>query len=127
MNQTPVCRLEQEVWVLVEVCKLGSGLCFGMALHTCTVHSPFVTFVNWQFLSSCGRNCLSLQYAGVIISPIAILFMVYALFMYKRRTVQILRRANVRYDDQSGPVMLVILLIAATLASLVLTAYATLG
>ena len=67
------------------------------------------------------------QYAGVIISPIAILFMVYALFMYKRRTVQILRRANVRYDDQSGPVMLVVLLIAATLASLVLTAYATLG
>ena len=70
--------------------------------------------------------CLSLQYAGVIISPIAILFMVYALFMYKRRTIQILRRANVRYDDQSGPVLLVVLLIAATLASLVLTAYATL-
>jgi uncharacterized membrane protein YidH (DUF202 family) len=70
--------------------------------------------------------CVCLQYAGVIISPIAILFMMYALFMYKRRTVQILRRANVRYDDQSGPVMLVILLIVATLASLVLTAYGTL-
>ena len=52
--------------------------------------------------------------------------MVYALVMYKRRTVQILRRANVRYDDQRGPVMLVILLIGATAASLVLTAYATL-
>ena len=67
-----------------------------------------------------------MQYAGIIISPIAILFMVYALFMYKRRTIQILRRANVRYDDQRGPVMLVILLIVATLASLVLTAYGTL-
>lgn len=70
--------------------------------------------------------CVCLQYAGVIISPIAILFMMYALLMYKRRTVQILRRANVRYDDQRGPVMLVILLIVATLASLVLTAYGTL-
>lgn len=69
---------------------------------------------------------LSVQYAGVIISPIAILFMLYALFMYKRRTIQILRRANVRYDDQSGPVLLVVLLIVATLASLVLTAYGTL-
>ena len=70
--------------------------------------------------------CLCMQYAGIIISPIAVLFMLYALFMYKQRTVQILRRANVRYDDQRGPVMLVILLMAATLASLVLTAYGTL-
>ena len=67
-----------------------------------------------------------LQYAGIIISPIAILFMVYALFMYKRRTIQILRRSKVRFDDQQGPVMLVVLLIAAVLASLVLTAYGTL-
>ena len=72
------------------------------------------------------RMCACLQYAGIIISPIAILFMVYALFMYKRRTIQILQRANVRYDDQRGPVLLVILLIVATLASLVLTAYGTL-
>lgn len=70
--------------------------------------------------------CVSLQYAGVIISPIAILFMLYALFMYKGRTIQILLRANVRYDDQSGPVLLVVLLIAATLASLILTAYGAL-
>ncbi|KAL0043917.1 hypothetical protein WJX82_004729 [Trebouxia sp. C0006] len=79
--------------------------------------------------TTCASNdtaCKASKYAGVIISPIAILFMMYALFMYKRRTVQILRRANVRYDDQSGPVMLVILLIVATLASLVLTAYGTL-
>ncbi|KAL0024932.1 hypothetical protein WJX77_004294 [Trebouxia sp. C0004] len=79
--------------------------------------------------NTCASNntaCKASKYAGVIISPIAILFMVYALFMYKMRTVQILRRANVRYDDQSGPVILVILLIVATLASLVLTAYGTL-
>ncbi|KAL0038844.1 hypothetical protein WJX79_010468 [Trebouxia sp. C0005] len=79
--------------------------------------------------TTCASNdtaCKASKYAGVIISPIAILFMMYALLMYKRRTVQILRRANVRYDDQRGPVMLVILLIVATLASLVLTAYGTL-
>ena len=52
--------------------------------------------------------------------------MLYALYMYKRRTVQILRRSKVRFDDQQGPVMLVVLLIAAVLASLVLTAYGTL-
>ena len=91
------------------------------------VYSANSLSVNDSFCSSMDTCVCVVQYAGVIISPIAILFMVYALFMYKRRTVQILRRANVRYDDQSGPVMLVVLLIAATLASLVLTAYATLG
>lgn len=45
--------------------------------------------------------------------------------MYERHTVLILRRANVRYD-QSGPVMLVALLIMATLDSLDLTAHGTL-
>ncbi|KAA6419088.1 MAG: vacuolar transporter chaperone 4 [Trebouxia sp. A1-2] len=56
--------------------------------------------------TTCASNdtaCKASKYAGVIISPIAILFMMYALLMYKRRTVQILRRANVRYDDQRGP------------------------
>ena len=68
-----------------------------------------------------------LQYAGVLIAPVGVLFMVYALFMYKKRTIQILKQAkNVRYDDQRGPVFLVIILIIATLVSMVLTAYATL-
>jgi len=35
--------------------------------------------------------------------------MAYALFMYKKRTIQILRRETVRYDDQRGPVVLVVM------------------
>lgn len=66
------------------------------------------------------------QYAGVIIAPVAALFMIYAFYMYKKRTIQILRRSKVRYDDQRGPVMLVVLLIAATLTAFVITAQAAL-
>jgi hypothetical protein len=36
----------------------------------------------------------------------------YALFMYRSRTSQILRREAARFDDQRGPVFLVILLMA---------------
>ena len=39
--------------------------------------------------------------------------------------MQILRRTSQRYDDQTGPVLLVLLLIAATLAALALTAQGT--
>ncbi len=37
--------------------------------------------------------------------------MAYSLFMYKKRTIQILRRETVRYDDQRGPVLLVLILL----------------
>lgn len=30
-----------------------------------------------------------MQYAGLIIAPVAVLFMAYALLMYKKRTVQV--------------------------------------
>ena len=48
--------------------------------------------------------------------------MLYALWMYKKRTVQILRRQTVRFDDQIGPVLLVVLLLAATISAIILTA-----
>lgn len=55
----------------------------------------------------------------------AAMFMIYALYMYKKRTVQIMQqRKSVRYDDQRGPVLLVVLLIGALLVSLVFTARA---
>ena len=63
-----------------------------------------------------------LQFAGIVIAPIAVLFMLYALWMYKKRTVQILRRQTVRFDDQIGPVLLVVLLLAATISAIILTA-----
>ncbi len=67
-----------------------------------------------------------MQYAGVIIAPVAALFMIYAFYMYKKRTIQILRQDKVRYDDQMGPVALVVILIAATLTAFILTAQAAL-
>eukprot|EP00884_Botryococcus_braunii_P018805 jgi/Botrbrau1/5608/Bobra.97_2s0031.1 len=78
--------------------------------------------------SSCSGsfNCRAAKYAGIIIAPVAALFMVYAFYMYKKRTIQILRRSKVRYDDQRGPIMLVILLIVATLTAFVITAQAAL-
>lgn len=68
-----------------------------------------------------------MQYAGMVISPVAALFMIYALYMYKMRTIQILQqRKSVRYDDQKGPVLLVILLLAALIAATVFTSLAAL-
>ena len=72
--------------------------------------------------------CHITQYAGLIIAPVAVLFMVYALFMYKKRTIQImLKQKNVRYDDQRGPVALTVLLIVATLTATVFTAKASMS
>ena len=68
---------------------------------------------------------LCLQYAGLAISPVAVLFMIYALFMYKMRTIQIMQqRRSVRYDDQRGPILLVVLLVGALLTAMVFTAQA---
>jgi hypothetical protein len=60
--------------------------------------------------STCEANdakCLAGKMSGAIIAPVASHFMGYALYMYKKRTLQILRRETVRYDDQRGPVVLV--------------------
>lgn len=47
--------------------------------------------------------------------------MLYALYLFKRRTHQIITRSTLRYDDQWGPVALTLLLLGVTLLSLVLT------
>jgi hypothetical protein len=36
----------------------------------------------------------------------------YSLFMYRSRTAQILRRESARFDDQRGPIIVVIMLMA---------------
>ena len=46
----------------------------------------------------------------------------YALYKYRQRNTQILRREMVRYDDQQGPIMLVVLLILVTVVAYVLSA-----
>ena len=47
------------------------------------------------------------QISGALLAPIGIAFMGYALYMHKMRTMQILRRETVRFDDQRGPVLMV--------------------
>lgn len=58
--------------------------------------------------------------SGAIITPVSVLFMGYALHLYRRRTALILARSSVRYDDQRGPVLLTLLLAGVTLVSLAL-------
>eukprot|EP00204_Picochlorum_oklahomense_P001787 CAMPEP_0118803424 /NCGR_PEP_ID=MMETSP1161-20130426/17101_1 /TAXON_ID=249345 /ORGANISM="Picochlorum oklahomensis, Strain CCMP2329" /LENGTH=873 /DNA_ID=CAMNT_0006731935 /DNA_START=205 /DNA_END=2826 /DNA_ORIENTATION=+ len=74
--------------------------------------------------NSCNSDdskCLAGKMSGAIIAPVALCFMAYALFMYKKRTIQILRRETVRYDDQRGPVILVVILLLAMTISYILT------
>lgn len=71
--------------------------------------------------TSDDSKCLAGKMSGAIIAPVALCFMAYALFMYKKRTIQILRRETVRYDDQRGPVILVVILLLAMTISYILT------
>ncbi len=54
----------------------------------------------------------ALQVSGLVVAPAALLLMAWALCMYRKRTAQILRRETVRYDDQRGPVVLTLVLLA---------------
>lgn len=65
-------------------------------------------------------RCFAAKLSGALIAPVALAFMAYALFMYKKRTIQILRRETVRYDDQRGPVVLVVILLVVMVISYVL-------
>ena len=74
--------------------------------------------------TSCSTDdskCLAGKMSGAIIAPVALSFMAYALYMYKKRTIQILRRETVRYDDQRGPVVLVVILLLVMTISYILT------
>lgn len=64
-----------------------------------------------------GRSCLGSKVSGALICPVAIMFMVYALYMYRKRSIQILRRETVRYDDERGPMLLTLLLVTVLLTA----------
>eukprot|EP00879_Flechtneria_rotunda_P000557 GHRR01000663.1.p1 GENE.GHRR01000663.1~~GHRR01000663.1.p1 ORF type:complete len:641 (+),score=240.85 GHRR01000663.1:33-1925(+) len=70
----------------------------------------------------CMQNtlCGGARISGAIIAPVSVLFMLYALYLFKKRTHHIINRSTVRYDDQKGPVLLTLLLLAVTVVSLVL-------
>lgn len=46
--------------------------------------------------------------------------MIYAIYLYHKRTRQLLTRSTMRYDDARGPWLLTILLIGVTLVVIVL-------
>jgi uncharacterized membrane protein len=62
-----------------------------------------------------------LQVASMASAPAALAFMLYALWMYRARTAQILRREAARYDDQRGPLMLVFVLAVVLALSYIFT------
>eukprot|EP00951_Prasinocladus_malaysianus_P008459 scaffold61225_cov43-Prasinocladus_malaysianus.AAC.1 len=51
---------------------------------------------------------------GIIIAPVGIVFMIYALVQHRLRTTKILSKKEIRYDDQIGPFLLVLLLLLAS-------------
>lgn len=61
-----------------------------------------------------------MQISGAIIAPVSVLFMMYAIYLYHKRTKQLLMRSTLRYDDARGPWLLTILLILVTLLVIVL-------
>jgi len=63
---------------------------------------------------------LSRQIPGLVIVPLALVFMIYALVQYHYRTKKLLSREKMRYDDQWGPLLLVVFLILASLTAFML-------
>lgn len=92
------------------------------------------TFLKWLSISvMVGLMSLTLlnfgdstsngaELAGLILLPVAILFMVYSLFIFRDRANKIYMREPMRYDDTRGPTMLVLVLgsalVLATIFSL---------
>lgn len=69
-----------------------------------------------------GSLDYSSQIAGAVLAPVAIVFIIYALYTYLWRAQRIARREpSARYDDRYGPAVLVLLLLAVTTTSIVLT------
>ncbi len=85
---------------------MASGFGFSFGLRGLLVH------VLTRLLSTV---LLTSQVSGAIITPISILFMIYAIYLYNKRNRQLLSRSTLRYDDARGPWMLTILLICSTL------------
>jgi len=68
-----------------------------------------------------AQSYVAARISGALIAPVGILFMLYALWIYRQRTLQILRRETVRYDDQRGPIMLVAALSSSCLLAYILS------
>eukprot|EP00803_Ostreobium_quekettii_P001108 evm.model.scf_1437.5 EVM.evm.TU.scf_1437.5 scf_1437:35697-40987(-) len=68
------------------------------------------------------HSCQVSRISGALISPVALVLMGYALYMYRKRTMQILRRETVRFDDQRGPIIVTVLLLGALMVAFAVSA-----
>eukprot|EP00759_Apiculatamorpha_spiralis_P013797 PhF_6_TR20526/c4_g3_i2/m.29616 len=79
-----------------------------------------VTLLNFGTAGNAGA-----QVAGMILLPVALLFMLYSLAVFRLRVNRIYNREPMRYDDTRGPTVLVVVLICALLLTTVLTVQKT--
>jgi len=105
--------------VAVIVLLLGFGLLDGSAYMNSGAGSGAAGAQAPNGTSS--QSYVAARISGALIAPVGILFMLYALWIYRQRTLQILRRETVRYDDQRGPVMLVAALSSSCLLAYILS------
>ena len=67
-----------------------------------------ITLLNFADVNSDGA-----ELAGLVLLPVAMLFMVYALVTFRARANFIYQREPMRYDDTRGPTLLVVVLVVA--------------
>jgi uncharacterized membrane protein YidH (DUF202 family) len=68
-----------------------------------------------------ATRSVSHKVTGIVIVPVSLVFMIYALVQYRNRAEKLLKRQDIRYDDQIGPIMLVTFLLLASIAAFTLS------
>ena len=102
---------------------LGLGLLSIESSATSTSAVPFGNAPGSQSSGSAVGNPFAGAICGIVLTPISILFMLYALWTYIVRARRIARReASTRYDDVAGPVALVAILVVVSVVCVILAA-----
>jgi uncharacterized membrane protein YidH (DUF202 family) len=102
---------------------LGLGLLSIESSAASTSAVPFGDAPGSQSSGSAVGNPFAGAICGIVLTPISILFMLYALWTYIVRARRIARReASTRYDDVVGPVALVAILVVVSVVCLILAA-----
>ncbi len=78
-------------------------------------------------LSSGAKNDLMKQLYSVILLPVAIIFMIYSMRQYGRRSMMIRRRAPGPYEDIIGPSVLAVAIMISIVAQFTLKLYSILS
>jgi uncharacterized membrane protein YidH (DUF202 family) len=81
--------------------------------------SVMIGLMSLTLLNFSDTNTDGAELAGLILMPVSIIFMVYALIIFRGRASKIYMREPMRYDDTRGPTLLVVVLgVAVTLATI---------